>query len=227
MDGIKFSGQLDTSIRKCKVCKIEKKLTNFRKNKESKYGYRNICKQCYNLQNKKIPISEVGYQFCRKCSIVKKLEEFEPAKNCKSGYRYRCKECRRKLYIKKPRTNNKGWFKKGHKQFNIYYKNCYKKGIRNSPATEFKKGHRSWNYIDGKSSEYHYKLTNNKRYCKIRKLVKERDNHMCSKCGNIKNLHVHHIVPLRKNPDLSHDINNLITLCALCHVREERRLHAN
>ena len=48
----------------------------------------------------------------------------------------------------------------------------------------------------------------------------ERDNYQCTKCGSDKNLCVHHIRFLcdggTNNPD------NLVTLCAVCHVVEHQ-----
>jgi hypothetical protein len=51
----------------------------------------------------------------------------------------------------------------------------------------------------------------------LRKLVFERDNWSCVKCGIDKNLHCHHIDPVVNNPLESADIDNCITLCKECH----------
>ena len=52
----------------------------------------------------------------------------------------------------------------------------------------------------------------------FRKLVLERDNWTCQKCG-IKDveLHCHHIDPIVNNPVESADLDNGITLCKVCH----------
>lgn len=50
-------------------------------------------------------------------------------------------------------------------------------------------------------------------------LVKERDK-QCMKCGNINDLHAHHINSFKDHPELRYDVNNGITLCGHCH-----RLH--
>lgn len=77
---------------------------------------------------------------------------------------------------------------------------------------------------------------------KWKKLVKERDNYTCQRCGNKNNLEVHHLIPLRtlirdflkRHPDLDlkneenlyfateslkiqHTINIGITVCLDCH----------
>jgi hypothetical protein len=51
----------------------------------------------------------------------------------------------------------------------------------------------------------------------LRKLVFERDNWLCVKCGIDKNLHCHHIDPVVNNPIESADINNCVTVCYTCH----------
>ena len=51
----------------------------------------------------------------------------------------------------------------------------------------------------------------------LRKLVFERDNYACQKCGATSPLHCHHIDPVANNPIESTDIDNCITLCKPCH----------
>ena len=57
----------------------------------------------------------------------------------------------------------------------------------------------------------------------LRKMVLERDNWTCQKCGKSKDdfpeleLHCHHIFPLNENPVESADIDNCITYCKECH----------
>jgi 5-methylcytosine-specific restriction endonuclease McrA len=51
----------------------------------------------------------------------------------------------------------------------------------------------------------------------------DRDNHTCQDCGATENLHVHHIQRVRdfENPEDAHFLENLITLCRLCHQKWE------
>ena len=57
----------------------------------------------------------------------------------------------------------------------------------------------------------------------LRKMVLERDNWTCQKCGKSKEdfpeleLHCHHIFPLNENPVESADMDNCITYCKECH----------
>lgn len=84
------------------------------------------------------------------------------------------------------------------------------------------KGYVSWNYIDGRS-----KLTSPGRYGddwdKIRYLVYKRDGFRCQFCGiNGVPLHVHHKIPFMISRDNSPE--NLISLCASCHRKEDARI---
>ena len=60
-------------------------------------------------------------------------------------------------------------------------------------------------------------------YRDLRMKVLSRDNWKCQRCGRMNDLHVHHI---RSRGQLGSDrVENLITLCALCH--REHHLHSN
>ena len=54
-------------------------------------------------------------------------------------------------------------------------------------------------------------------------LVKSRDNYICQKCGSEKNLVAHHIKPWAENKDLRYNIENGITLCKECHLKEHNK----
>lgn len=63
------------------------------------------------------------------------------------------------------------------------------------------------------------KLPDAKRYGygwipNLKKSIIKRDNHHCTRCGNTKNLLVHHIDFSIDN----HSSDNLITLCRSCHI---------
>lgn len=50
-----------------------------------------------------------------------------------------------------------------------------------------------------------------------------RDNYKCVLCENNRNLNAHHIDPVWHNVKKAYDLNNLITVCCVCH----KRLHSN
>lgn len=61
-------------------------------------------------------------------------------------------------------------------------------------------------------------------WAKIKRAVRKRDG-CCVLCGNTKGLHVHHGVPFRlfdEHEQANHP-SNLVTLCAVCHRKEEAR----
>lgn len=47
-------------------------------------------------------------------------------------------------------------------------------------------------------------------------MVKLRDG-KCTECGSVYDLHAHHVKQYKSHPDLRYDVNNGITLCAVCH----------
>jgi 5-methylcytosine-specific restriction endonuclease McrA len=55
-------------------------------------------------------------------------------------------------------------------------------------------------------------------YNLLRKRVLERDGWRCQNCGSSKDLHVHHLAKRSKLGDDA--LNNLITLCVICHQRQ-------
>ena len=59
-------------------------------------------------------------------------------------------------------------------------------------------------------------------YNLLRKKVLDRDGWRCQVCGSSTDLHVHHLVRRSRLGDDAFD--NLITLCATCHLREHHVL---
>lgn len=54
-------------------------------------------------------------------------------------------------------------------------------------------------------------------HSRFHRLVLDRDGHRCCQCGSGDGLEVHHIVPVRINPDRATDTENGMTLCKACH----------
>ena len=103
-------------------------------------------------------------------------------------------------------------------------KKAYKKGLKFGfpkdhdgfkNSGQFKKGHRPWNYINGKTR---YRKYGKKKWIKLAKKTYERDNWECQDCGKKGGiLNAHHIKFAREFPTLEFEMNNLITLCVNCH----------
>lgn len=68
------------------------------------------------------------------------------------------------------------------------------------------------------------KLRGTKEYKEFRLKILERDNYKCIKCGNTKNLQVHHIKSVKKFPELLMVESNVETLCIKCHSETDNYL---
>lgn len=71
--------------------------------------------------------------------------------------------------------------------------------------------------IDGKSNTFNDSRTVGS---KLKKQVYEKCNNKCVKCGNIENLHIHHIVEFSKGGRT--ELENLVLLCPSCHAEEHK-----
>ena len=54
---------------------------------------------------------------------------------------------------------------------------------------------------------------------KVRALALERDGYRCRKCGTSEQLIVHHDIEVDKDPGQALNLDNLETLCRVCHGR--------
>lgn len=88
-----------------------------------------------------------------------------------------------------------------------------------SEQAKLRTGEKNPNWRNG-ATPYNM-LIRGKQWRERRRLVLSRDNYECVECGSDINLHVHHIKLVSKFPELVNDLNNLKTLCAVCH----RKLH--
>lgn len=63
-------------------------------------------------------------------------------------------------------------------------------------------------------------IRKSEKYMEWRKAVFERDNYTCQQCGNKGTLNAHHIKQFAYYPELRFDVNNGLTLCEKCHLKE-------
>lgn len=61
-------------------------------------------------------------------------------------------------------------------------------------------------------------------YRKWREEVLLRDDYKCQKCGNLYDLHVHHLLSYAEYEELRLDIDNAVTLCRDCHYKEHSKM---
>jgi len=62
---------------------------------------------------------------------------------------------------------------------------------------------------------------NSSRCARWKKLVKDRDGWKCQRCNGTNRLAAHHIIPWKVDEEKRFDIENGITLCGACHLKEE------
>ena len=90
----------------------------------------------------------------------------------------------------------------------------------------FKLG-KGWCYLDREEKDkrwmvkYSFDIAtfeNQKRWLKVKSDAIVRDNFKCKVCSKSYDLEVHHILPRSEHPELSLDLENLMTLCIECHA---------
>src|SRR5688572_14616741 len=88
----------------CSKCKLEKRLTEFYKDKYSKSGYYSSCKTCKNIKAKELRQKysrleireEKDKKVCSRCKKEKTIQEYVKHRSCKDGFDGECKECKYK-----------------------------------------------------------------------------------------------------------------------------------
>ena len=136
---------------------------------------------------------------------------------CKSdeeGYLLvRCKYCNK--WFHPTNLSVKSFIKAGDGTNNLYCSDGCKKSCPTYGMRKYEKGYRQ--------------NTSREVQPELRKLVLERDNWTCQKCGKSKDedinlvLHCHHIDPVKNNPIESADMDNCVTLCKECHKEVHKR----
>lgn len=155
---------------------------------------------------------------CSKCDIEKELSEFNKQAAGKYGVRSYCRECQKKMtkaYKQTERSKelNRAW-KKTDKGI------ACRKRYEAKKSTKIKKRRRE---LSGSYKERRSKQRDFDRFGGNREKALKRDEYKCVKCGSEEQLQVHHKDEKGRNlpkDQQNNDINNLITLCASCHIKE-------
>ena len=234
---------METEIKTkiCSKCHKEKPIEEFRKSKTGKDGYRCECKECqreqdrefYKKNKKSILARKKQYQQKNRDNILnqKKKHKHDFA-NFKTFYEkfkpyYGEDEIRQDpdnpdLIQFRCKYDGK-WFSPTVSQVEhryqsiingiggreLYCSNACKNACPTYNQTKYPRG-----FKNGTSREVQAEL---------RKMVLERDNWTCQKCGKSKDefpeleLHCHHIFPLNEDPIRSADMDNCIIYCKECH----------
>lgn len=118
-----------------------------------------------------------------------------PALKPKTGKICRCGECGNEFYVQKNTLKvDKGKF---------CSKECYWKNKASDNPVE-------------------HRFYNSAKWRTTRRIVRARDGNKCVLCDSKKNLEVHHIININKCEDKC-DLDNLITLCHMCHNKAHKR----
>jgi hypothetical protein len=203
---------METKVKVCRKCKIEKWLNEFYKRKDSKDGRGNECKQCRNARIRKHPPKEIlpdGLKRCSRCNVVENINRFYKDNRSKDGLCYICKECFNEYRVKnreiiKKKLNKKYLINKYDEEFVARRKEYYQ---RNSEA------------IIDKSNKYY---NNNKKIIEVktkeyrkknRETIIERDRNHRNKIANYSTYAVR--LTIEEEPILVGD-NELWCRCTHC-----------
>lgn len=232
--------------KKCVHCGKDQPISNFSKNKKSKTGYNNWCKDCMKKYQKGLKATQgrkIYYEKNKKSILKKKrinskkFAEYEKYYNKICIYdevrrdpqnlnllQIRCAYCgkwfnptRTQVQQRIKYINGKNQITKdGRIRTHGESKFYCSKECKNSCPAFHKK-----EWFEGKCPTHKYETEVNSEF---RKMIFQEDNYTCLFCGTSKNdnpnliLHCHHILPKASNPINSCDIDNAITVCKECHI---------
>ena len=199
----------------CNSCR-EKDKEYREQNKDKIKEYQKEYQKEYYEQNKDI-IKEYQKEYCKSNALYEKYKDKLIGVDYKSdeeGYLLvRCKYCNKWFHPTNLSVTN--YINSGDGRRNLYCSDGCKKSCPTYRMVKYEKGFRQ--------------NTSREVQPELRKLVLERDNWTCQKCGRSKDedinliLHCHHIDPVKNNPIESADMDNCITLCKECHKEAHRR----
>ena len=177
-------------------------------------------KSYYEANKDKIAERDKSYYEANKEKIAEKMKSYRKAKalykTYKDSFFGEFKEGENGVLLVKCKYCNK-WFSPTNSEVvryiqqdtSLYCSNGCKKSCPTYRVQKHEKGFRQ--------------NTSREVQPQLRKLVLERDNWTCQKCGANKDeditvtLHCHHIDPVKNNPIESADMDNCVTLCKACH----------
>lgn len=109
------------------------------------------------------------------------------------------------------------------------FNGCSNKINKGTYCDDHKRSKKSASKKKKKKEIYHHEnksFYNSDSWKTTRQFVYEREHGCCQRCGRFifgRSAHVHHRIPIKKNPLLKLDLNNLMLLCPTCHIEEENK----
>lgn len=185
-----------------------------------------ICEIC-GKEFERIPSEIREKNYCSKECRSKFMSKFM------TGFKH-TEETKERMRLSKQGKNNPMYGRKGKLSNNwnsveVTCNYCKKKFMRTKEHSERGKNFCSLSCVHNwlATDENPYRTENSHSYGagwkRIRNKILERDGQKCSFCGKTKSqqrLQVHHIIPY--DVCRNHNIDNLITLCATCHGKQQQ-----
>lgn len=229
------------------MCKRELPATTeyFRKNKKSKDGLLQRCKECNGYHFTIFDPEMDGYKICSKCNkkLKENLDNFYPNKDGKNGLHSVCKKCHKDLsqiyyyeHKKEASIVSKKYYllhknKILEKQKDYYYNRGGKKIYKLYSEINKEKLKLYWQKYR-KDNKEHRKILAHKRNAKIKQLpnnftkndwefCKSYFDYKCAYCGKDRNLTQDHFIPL--NLGGGYIKENIIAVCINCNSSKKRQ----
>lgn len=180
----------------------------------------NNIKKVFTLSGGKSYLYKKGMpKLVRKCEICAKDFETWPSENHRTCSRKCGSELQKKSLIGRSKTDeHRKNLSKAMKNSEANKKTRFKEGKDNPAYGRNQTGPANHNWKGGITNT-NQKRRNDPRLLEWRKLVFERDNFTCQKCGTKGYLQAHHIIPFSKDFSKAFDVENGLTVCVPCHEK--------
>ena len=155
---------------------------------------------------------------CTHCGEWKDEGKFNKQKAGKDGLRAYCRECQKNM-AKEYRESENGRKKRLAWKKTNKGKECEKR-YRQGEAYRKRK---ETEYASEEYKEAKRKKIDRERFSGMRQAVLARDGYKCVLCGSTEQLQIHHKDHIGRNhsaDERNDTMENLVTLCASCHIKQ-------
>jgi 5-methylcytosine-specific restriction endonuclease McrA len=150
--------------------------------------------------------------------LEKTLDEFNNQASGYLGKRSYCRECQNKSHEDYRKSDHGKQVRNAWKKTEKGKENERRYRLNPETIRKVMSYHRSEEYRARRRNR-----ADNDRFGGNRKIVLDRDGHKCILCGSNHQIQVHHKDEMGRNKPKeiqNNDINNLVTLCAKCHIKQ-------